>query len=402
MSAFIDQHRGRFGVEPICRTLDVSASAYYRRATGEPSARRIEDERLTERIRTVHKTNYECYGYRRVHAALLRQGETVGRDQVARLMRSGGLQGAKRRGKPWRTTMPDPGAQKRPDLVEAGLHRLGTGPPLGRRSHVSALLGRPRVLRVRDRRVLPPCRRLAARRRTCAPPGPRRACGWRSGPAAPAPRSQLVHHTDQGAQYTELRLHAGRSTTTTCSRRSGRSATRTTRRWFHSAPPGAGWVGTRSWRRLPWRTEAGVAGVGWFVEPFVLVVGLVGGEQSGAVPGLDGAGVHAERVGGLVDGEQAVGAEPVVVAGELVVAAEVQDDAGGERLVLAGAVTGGVELLGGLGVGVVVEEPVEHCEGVGVGLAGLPGGGRDRDREAGGLAAAEADVQVDAGRSCSG
>ena len=50
MSAFIDEHRERFGVEPIGQTLDVSASAYYQRRTGERSARAVEDERLTARI----------------------------------------------------------------------------------------------------------------------------------------------------------------------------------------------------------------------------------------------------------------------------------------------------------------------------------------------------------------
>ena len=54
MSAFINEHRERFGVEPICRTLGVSASAYYYRADGEPSARWREDERLLVRIREVH------------------------------------------------------------------------------------------------------------------------------------------------------------------------------------------------------------------------------------------------------------------------------------------------------------------------------------------------------------
>jgi len=78
---FIDEHRERFGVEPICQTLDVSASAYYQRATGERSARRVEDERLTGRIREVHEANYECYGYRRVHAQLIREDEPAGRDQ---------------------------------------------------------------------------------------------------------------------------------------------------------------------------------------------------------------------------------------------------------------------------------------------------------------------------------
>ena len=117
MSAFIEMHRERFGVEPICETLDVSASAYYQRSSGQRSARRIEDERLLGRAREVHQANYECYGYRRVHAQLVREGEGAGRDRVARLMRSEGIRGAKRRGKPWRTTTPDPAAQKRPDLV---------------------------------------------------------------------------------------------------------------------------------------------------------------------------------------------------------------------------------------------------------------------------------------------
>jgi putative transposase len=62
VSAFIEVHRDRFGVEPICEVLDVSASAYYQRASGERSARRVEDERLTARIREVHAANYECYG----------------------------------------------------------------------------------------------------------------------------------------------------------------------------------------------------------------------------------------------------------------------------------------------------------------------------------------------------
>jgi putative transposase len=117
VSRFIDQNRGRFGVELICRTLEVSASAYYQRKSGERSARRIEDERLTGRIAEIHRANYECYGQRRMHAAVHRAGESAGRDRVARLMRQAGLRGAKRRGKPWRTTIADPGAQRPADLV---------------------------------------------------------------------------------------------------------------------------------------------------------------------------------------------------------------------------------------------------------------------------------------------
>jgi len=118
VSAFIDSYRARFGVEPICRTLDVSASAYYQRATAARCERQIEDERLLERIRELHAANYYAYGYRKLWLALRRAGEDVGRDRVKRLMRQAGIQGAKRRGKPWRTTTPDPAATRPGDLVE--------------------------------------------------------------------------------------------------------------------------------------------------------------------------------------------------------------------------------------------------------------------------------------------
>jgi len=118
VSSFIEEHRERFGVEPICRALEVSASAHYERAKGKRSARAIEDERLLERIREVHERNYCAYGYRRMWIALKREGEKVGKGRVQRLMRDAEIQGAKRRGKPWRTTKPDPEARRRPDLVE--------------------------------------------------------------------------------------------------------------------------------------------------------------------------------------------------------------------------------------------------------------------------------------------
>jgi putative transposase len=117
VSAFIDEKRDAFGVEPVCRTLGVSASAYYQRNTGQRSARAVEDERLLGRIHELHAANYYAYGYRRMWKALLRAGEQVGRGRVQRLMRMHGIEGAKRRGKPWRTTRPDPLA-RRPDLVQ--------------------------------------------------------------------------------------------------------------------------------------------------------------------------------------------------------------------------------------------------------------------------------------------
>jgi putative transposase len=118
VSRYVDEHRERFGVEPVCQTLGVSASAYYRRASGQRSQRALEDERLCRRISELHEANYHAYGYRRMWKALRRAGEQVSRCRVQRLMRAEGIQGAKRRGKPWRTTTPDPDARRRADLVQ--------------------------------------------------------------------------------------------------------------------------------------------------------------------------------------------------------------------------------------------------------------------------------------------
>ena len=72
-----------------------------------------------------------------------------------------------------------------------------------------------------------------------------------------------------------------------------------------------------------------------------------------------------------------------------------QHDPSGEEPALAGAVVGPVQLGGCLGVGVLVEEPVDVRQGLGLGLARLPGRRRDGDRDAGGLSAAEAGVEPD-------
>jgi putative transposase len=119
VSAFIDSQRAAgFAVELVCRTLGVSRSAHYRRASGQRSQRAVRDEELLATIRKVHKDNFEAYGYRKLHLALRRRGIEVGRDRVKRLMRQHEIRGAKRRGTKWKTTTADPHAGRRPDLVE--------------------------------------------------------------------------------------------------------------------------------------------------------------------------------------------------------------------------------------------------------------------------------------------
>ena len=208
MSRYIDCHRGRFGVEPICRTLGVSASAYYHRATGHRSDRAVEDERLLQLIRRVHSENYEAYGYRRTWKALARAETLVGRDRVRRVMREAGICGAKRRGKPWRTTKPDPLAHRHPDLVErdfsvAGPNELWVADLTYLRCW-QGLIFFAFVIDAFSRRIVG--WQLAPHMRTdLVLDALRMALGTRAAGADLA----LVHHSDRGSQYTSLRLHPG-------------------------------------------------------------------------------------------------------------------------------------------------------------------------------------------------
>lgn len=201
MSSYIEEHRERFGVEPICQTLEVSASAYYQRAKGERSARSLEDERLLALIAEIHEANYCAYGYRRMWIALQRAGEQVGRGRVARLMREAGIQGAKRRGRPWRTTTPDPTAHRRPDLVQRdftapGPDRLWVGDFTYLRSWEGASFF-SFVIDAFSRKVVG--WQLASHMRTdLVLDALRMALGQR----APGADFALVAHTDRGSQYT--------------------------------------------------------------------------------------------------------------------------------------------------------------------------------------------------------
>ena len=203
MSAYVDQHRERFGVEPIGETLGVSASAYYRRATGERSARQLEDERLLGVIGETHKANYDAYGYRRMWKALTRAGEPVARCQVQRLMAEHGIQGAQRRGRPWRTTKAHPSASRAGDLVGRDFaarapNRLWVGDFTYLRCWEGVLYF-SFVLDVFSRMIVG--WQLAGHMRTTLVlDALRMALGLR----APGADFQLVAHTDAGSQYTSI------------------------------------------------------------------------------------------------------------------------------------------------------------------------------------------------------
>jgi putative transposase len=99
MTAFIDQHKDRFGVEPICATLQIAPSTYYAAKARSPSARTGRDETLKTEIRRVYDANYQVYGARKIWRQLAREGIKTARCTVERLMRELGICGVVR-GKP--------------------------------------------------------------------------------------------------------------------------------------------------------------------------------------------------------------------------------------------------------------------------------------------------------------
>ena len=128
MTAFIDEHKNVYGVEPICSVLPIAPSTYY-----EQRARHVDPSRLPERtrrdaalmveIKRVWNENRQVYGARKVWRQLNREGFPAARCTVERLMRQMGIQGVVR-GKRVRTTIPDEAAARPADLVERNFTAL--------------------------------------------------------------------------------------------------------------------------------------------------------------------------------------------------------------------------------------------------------------------------------------
>lgn len=120
MTTFIEEHRERFGVEPICQIMDFAPSTYYAalKRRENPSARELRDRELVPEIRRVHAENLGVYGGKKTWLQLRREGIMVPRCQVERLMRQEGLQGVVRGRKAPRTTLPGGQADRAHDLVD--------------------------------------------------------------------------------------------------------------------------------------------------------------------------------------------------------------------------------------------------------------------------------------------
>ena len=87
MVEFIDRHKMRWRVEPICKELPIAPSTYYAAKKRPPSDRTLRDEYLKGEIKRVWKENFEVYGADKIWTQLNREGIRVARCTVERLMR---------------------------------------------------------------------------------------------------------------------------------------------------------------------------------------------------------------------------------------------------------------------------------------------------------------------------
>jgi transposase InsO family protein len=208
MIAFIDDHRDKHGVEPICKLLPIAPSTYRahaarRRDPAKASARARRDATLREKIQRVFDANFQVYGVRKVWKQLDREGEKVARCTVARLMRSMGLQGVVR-GRPVKTTVSD---RKSPCPLDKVNRQFQAPRPnalwVSDFTYVSTWQGFVYVAFVIDAFA-------------------RRIVGWRASRTAhagfvldaleqalhdrrPVHGGGLVHHSDRGVQYVSIK-----------------------------------------------------------------------------------------------------------------------------------------------------------------------------------------------------
>lgn len=209
---FIDEHRDRFGVEPICRVLrqhglQIAPSGYWAARSRPASPRRVRDVELTGHIRAVHAANFGVYGARKMWHELRRQGYRVARCTVERLMRDAGLAGVVR-GRRIRTTVADAGHERAGDLLNRDF--TASGPNrcwVADFTHVATWSGVVYVAFVVDvysRAVVGWS--AATNKRTPLVLAALDMGLWRRDWAGRPAGSGLIHHSDAGSQYTSFRF----------------------------------------------------------------------------------------------------------------------------------------------------------------------------------------------------
>jgi putative transposase len=198
---FVAEEAAQHPVSLLCRTVGISRQAFYQAKRRGISARRLDDQRLSERVLAAFAASRETYGAPRIHAELQAQGERVGRKRIARLMRQAGLQGVSRRGRRRATTQRDELAAAAPDRLQRRF--VADGPD---RVWVADLTYLPTgegwlflgvIMDLWSRRIVGWSMRDDLKAELVID-----ALGMAVTRRRPAPG--LIHHSDRGSQYTSL------------------------------------------------------------------------------------------------------------------------------------------------------------------------------------------------------
>lgn len=214
---YIDEHKDRFGIEPICAELTglgitIAPSTYYEKNARPVTQAALEEAYLVNALVTLHEENWGVYGVRKLWRAARAAGLDLGRDQVARLMRIGGLQGAVRGRHSVVTTRRDDTAARHPDLVGRDWD-APTAPDqlwVADFSYVWTLAGFVYVAFIVDvysRRVLG-WRVSASKHTQLVQDALRQAMHTRRRHQFGWTTTGLVHHSDAGSQYTSVAFTA--------------------------------------------------------------------------------------------------------------------------------------------------------------------------------------------------
>lgn len=196
---YIAAHQGEHTVRRMCQVLQVAASGYYAWHRRAESQRDQANRGLLEQIQRIHQESGESYGSPRVHAALRRQGVACGRHRVARLMHSGRLVGCKAQKRRPRTTQRDPQAIPAPNLLQQDFS--APAPDLKWVTDITYIptaegwLFLATVVDLYSRRVVGWA--MDERMEASLP-----EAAWNMAVLQRQPAPGLLHHSDQGSQYT--------------------------------------------------------------------------------------------------------------------------------------------------------------------------------------------------------
>jgi putative transposase len=196
---FMAAHEAQFQVKRMCHVLGVQRSGYYAWRQRAPSSRSQANQALLELIRAEHQASRKTYGSPRIQVALQRKGVTCGRHRVARLMQMDGIVAKSRRKTHPLTTQRQPGTVPAPNVLNQDF----TVPAPNRKwvsdfTYIDTAEGWLYLAAILDLFS----RKVVGWAMSESMDTTLVSSAWRMAQLARRPTPGLLHHSDQGCQYT--------------------------------------------------------------------------------------------------------------------------------------------------------------------------------------------------------